>query len=124
MTDNHLDREFIEYQRKRLEEIRGELRRQSGEVQEERLEHSQEEQDATIDASDSSTYIFDREVDATVERQEKKRLAFVERALAKVEEGTYGICDDTGEPIQRGRLEAVPEAIYTLEAEQRHERYG
>jgi DnaK suppressor protein len=46
---------------------------------------------------------------------------FVRRALQKIEEGTYGICDATGEPIPRGRLEAVPEAIYTLEAQKRLE---
>jgi DnaK suppressor protein len=41
--------------------------------------------------------------------------------LQKIEEGTYGTCDDTGEPIPRGRLEAMPEAIYTVEAQQRRE---
>jgi DnaK suppressor protein len=39
-----------------------------------------------------------------------------------VEEGSYGICEDTGEEIPRGRLEAVPEAIRTVEAQQRFER--
>jgi DnaK suppressor protein len=46
----------------------------------------------------------------------------VERALQKIDERTYGICDATGELISRGRLEAVPEALYTLEAQQRQER--
>jgi DnaK suppressor protein len=45
----------------------------------------------------------------------------VQRALQKIEEGTYGLCDATGEPILRERLEAVPEAIYTLEAQIRRE---
>jgi DnaK suppressor protein len=45
----------------------------------------------------------------------------VERALQKIEEGTYGICDATGEPIPEGRLQASPEAIYTLQAQKRLE---
>ncbi|MBX6765032.1 MAG: TraR/DksA C4-type zinc finger protein [Rubrobacteraceae bacterium] len=49
------------------------------------------------------------------------RLASVQRALQKIDEGTYGICDETGEPIPRDRLEAVPEAIYTIEAQRRRE---
>jgi DnaK suppressor protein len=60
-------------------------------------------------------------MDATLEQTIENRLQYVERALQKIEEGTYGICDDTGEPIPRGRLEAMPEAIYTVEAQQRRE---
>lgn len=74
------------------------------------------------DSGDMSHSLFTREVDATVEEQTEKRLEDVERALRKIEEGTYGVCDDTGEPIPKGRLEAVPEAIYTVEAQQRRER--
>jgi DnaK suppressor protein len=61
-------------------------------------------------------------MDASVEEGIERRLGEVERALQKVEEGTYGVCDDTGEEIPRGRLEAVPEAIRTVEAQQRFER--
>ena len=52
---------------------------------------------------------------------ERRRQARDE-ALTRLSEGTYGICDDTGEPIPKGRLEAIPEAIYTVEAQQRRER--
>jgi DnaK suppressor protein len=74
------------------------------------------------DSGDMSQSLFTREMDATVEQTMEKRLESVDRALQKVEEGTYGICDDTGEPIPRGRLEAMPEAVYTVEAQQRRER--
>ena len=74
------------------------------------------------DSGDMSQSLFTREMDATVEQTMEKRLESVDRALQKIEEGTYGICDDTGEPIPRGRLEAMPEAIYTVEAQQRRER--
>jgi DnaK suppressor protein len=74
------------------------------------------------DSGDMSQSIFDREMDASVGEGIERRLGEVERALQKVEEGTYGICEDTGEKIPRGRLEAVPEAIRTVEAQQRFER--
>jgi DnaK suppressor protein len=45
-----------------------------------------------------------------------RRLRFVERALEKIEEGTYSIWDAMGEQIPKGWLEAVPEAVYTIEA--------
>lgn len=53
-----------------------------------------------------------------------KTLARVERALEKVEAGTYGICDMTGEQIDPERLKAIPWATYTLEAEQQLEERG
>ena len=55
--------------------------------------------------------MFNREMDATIGEQVERRLGDVERALQKIEEGTYGLSDESGEPIPRGRLEAVPEAI-------------
>ena len=69
-----------------------------------------------------SQSLFDREMDATVEQQLESRLDEIERALKKIEEGTYGVCEDTGEEIPKGRLEAVPEAVRTVEAQQRFER--
>jgi len=69
-----------------------------------------------------SQSIFDRELDASVGEGVERRLREVARALQKIEEGSYGVCDDTGEEIPRGRLEAVPEAIRTVEAQQRFER--
>ena len=57
----------------------------------------------------------------TLDERVNRRLKVVERALQKIGEGTYGICDDTGDPISKERLEAVPEAIYTIEAQKRRE---
>ena len=123
MANNELDKEFIEKQRERLQELRAELLRMVEGLEEDQRFRSEEEQDFTEhDSGDRSQSLFTREIDATVEQTLEKRLQYVERALQKIEEGTYGICDDTGEPIPRGRLEAVPEAIYTLEAQQRRER--
>jgi DnaK suppressor protein len=69
-----------------------------------------------------SQSIFDREMDASVGEQIERRLGEVERALQKIEDGTYGVCDDTGENIPKGRLEGVPEAMRTVEVQQRFER--
>ena len=66
-----------------------------------------------------------RQLDQTISEQAEGRLENVERALRKMEEGSYGICDDTGEEIPKGRLEAIPEAVTTVEAQQRRdERSG
>ena len=123
MTNNELDKEFVEKQRERLEGLRAELARIVEGLEEDQQDRAESEGDMTEnDSGDMSQSLFTREMDATVEQTMEKRLESVDRALQKVEEGTYGICDDTGEPIPRGRLEAMPEAIYTVEAQQRRER--
>jgi DnaK suppressor protein len=123
VENRELDREFIEEQRGRLEELHAELVRMVEGLEEDQRFRAEEEEDFTEhDSGDMSQSLFTREMDATVEQTIEKRLRNVERALQKIDEGTYGICDDTGEPIPRGRLEAVPEAIYTVEAQQRRER--
>jgi DnaK suppressor protein len=123
VANTELDQEFIERQRARLEELRDQLvRMRDGLEEDQRFRADEEEGFTQHDSGDMSQSLFTREVDATIEQQVERRLESVERALQKVEEGTYGICDDTGEPIPRGRLEAVPEAIRTVEAQQRFER--
>jgi DnaK suppressor protein len=123
LTNNELDKEFVEKQRERLEGLRAELARMVEGLEEDQQDRAESEGDMTEnDSGDMSQSLFTREMDATVEQTMEKRLESVDRALQKIEEGTYGICDDTGEPIPRGRLEAMPEAIYTVEAQQRRER--
>jgi DnaK suppressor protein len=122
LVNNELDKEFVEKQRERLEELRAELTGVVRGLEEDQRSQAEDEQDFTEhDSGDMSQSLFDREMDATLEQTIENRLQYVERALQKIEEGTYGICDDTGEPIPRGRLEAMPEAIYTVEAQQRRE---
>ena len=123
MTNNELDNEFIEKQRGQLEELRAELVRMVEGLDEDQRFRAEEEEDFTQhDSGDMSQSLFTREMDATVEQTMEKRLESVDRALEKVEEGTYGLDDETGEPIPRGRLEAIPEALYTVENQQRRER--
>ncbi len=123
MANNELDKEFVEKQGERLAELRAELTRMVEGLEEDQQDRGESEGDMTEnDSGDMSQSLFTREMDATVEQTMEKRLESVDRALQKIEEGTYGICDDTGEPIPRGRLEAMPEAVYTVEAQQRRER--
>jgi DnaK suppressor protein len=123
LAENGLDQEFIARQERRLQELKGELERIRDGLEDDERFRSEEEGDFTEhDAGDRSQSLFTREVDATIEEQVERRLKLVERALQKIEEGTYGICDESGEPIPKGRLEAVPEAIYTVEVQQRRER--
>ena len=110
MANNELDEAFIEKQKDRLVERKAELERMRNETRDIARERSQEEQDTQFDSGDASQYIFERELED------------VDRALEKIEEGTYGLSDDTGEPIPKGRLEAIPEAIYTVEGQERRER--
>ena len=120
MTNNELDQEFIAQQRQRLQGLKAELERVRGGPQEDERFRAEEEGDFTQhDSGDMSQSLFTREVDATVEQQVERRLQYVERALQKIEEGSYGLSDDSGQPIPRGRLEAVPEAIRTVEEQQR-----
>ena len=123
MANNELDKEFVDKQRERLEELRSELARMVEGLEEDQQDRAESEGDMTEnDSGDMSRSLFARELDAGVEQTVERRLRNVERALQKIEEGTYGICDATGEPISKGRLEAVPEALYTLEAQERQER--
>ncbi len=117
-----LDPQFVERQRARLEDMRRMLLRAHAGIEEEEREWSESSQYARPDAEDVAARILAGEVDTALDQAIMRRLALIQRALEKVGEGSYGVCDDTGEPIPRGRLEAVPEAIYTLEAQKARER--
>ena len=122
-TNTELDENFIAIQKERLQSLREELLRIMNAAEEDERTRGEQEGDFTEhDAGDMSRDIFDREIDATIVEQVEQRLEIVERALHKIEEGTYGLSDVSGEPIPRGRLEAVPEAIRTVEEQQRFER--
>jgi DnaK suppressor protein len=122
MTDDRLDGDFIAKQKRRLLGMKAELERmRDGLEGDARWWHEEEEDFTQHDSGDRSLSLFTRELDLTLDERVKRRLKVVERALQKIDEGTYGICDDTGDPIPKERLEAVPEAIYTIEAQKRRE---
>ena len=123
MANGALDQEFVESQKQRLIDLRDELTRLRDGLEEDEVELEGGGDDfSETDSGDMSQSIFDRELDASVGEGIERRLGEVDRALQKIEEGSYGVCEDTGEEIPRGRLEAVPEAIRTVEAQQSFER--
>jgi DnaK suppressor protein len=123
LADQELDQQFVERQRERLLGVRDELVRIREGMTEDERDLAEKEGDFTEhDSGDMSQNMFTREMDASIGEQAERRLGEIDRALQKIEEGTYGLSDDSGEPIPRGRLEAVPEAIRTVEEQQRFEQ--
>jgi RNA polymerase-binding transcription factor len=120
--DDELDEQFIERQRERLVGLREELIRIREGMSADEEDLGETEGDMTLDSGDLSQDMFTREMDASIGEQAERRLGEVDRALQKIEDGTYGLSDDSGEPIPAGRLEAVPEAIRTVEEQQRFEQ--
>jgi DnaK suppressor protein len=74
------------------------------------------------DNADSGAILADIERDSAFDENEKQLLRQVEHALARIEDGTYGICEVTGQPIPVARLRALPWATMTVEAAERYER--
>ena len=122
MADQELDQQFVESQRERLVGLRDELVRIREGMSADEKDLGETEGETTLDSGDLSQDMFTREMDASIGEQVGRRLGEVDRALQKIEEGTYGLSDDSGETIPRGRLEAVPEALRTVEEQQRFER--
>jgi DnaK suppressor protein len=122
LADQELDQQFVESQRERLVGLRDELVRIREGMADDERDLGEAEGDTQLDSGDLSQDLFTREMDASIGEQVGRRLGEIDRALQKIEEGTYGLSDDSGESIPRGRLEAVPEALRTVEEQQRFER--
>ena len=122
MHNDEIDQQFVERQRERLVGLRDELVRIREGMSADEEDLGETEGETTLDSGDLSQDMFTREMDASIGEQVERRLGEVDRALQKIEDGTYGLSDDSGEPIPRGRLEAVPEALRTVEEQQRFEQ--
>ena len=122
MANAELDDKFVAQQRERLEQLRDELVRIQRGMEGDEQNRGEEQGDTQFDSGDMAGDIFDREMDATIGEQAGRRLEDVERALQKIEDGSYGLSDESGEPIPRGRLEAAPEATRTVNEQQRFEK--
>jgi DnaK suppressor protein len=74
------------------------------------------------DLADRATSETDRALELRARDRQRKLISKIDAALARIEDGTYGYCDETGEPIGLKRLDARPIATLSLEAQERHER--
>ncbi|HZE28934.1 MAG TPA: TraR/DksA C4-type zinc finger protein [Gaiellaceae bacterium] len=86
------------------------------------LEDEREEIQSNNHLADDATSTYDRELDATLEGNEERALEAIDAALARIENGTYGICANCGEPIGTDRLEAVPWTTQCIDCKRKEER--
>jgi DnaK suppressor protein len=78
--------------------------------------------DAGDDSADAGAKTFEREHELALTENARELLAQTERVLAKIEGGTYGVCESCGEPIGKARLQAFPRATLCVACKQREER--
>ena len=112
---NEMQREYF---RQKLQRWRDELLRDSSLT----LAHLQQESLAEPDIADRASLETDRSLELRTRDRERKLIAKIDEALRRIEEGTYGYCEETAEPISLRRLEARPIATLSVEAQERHER--
>lgn len=107
-----------EYFRAKLLSWRDDILKEARET----LQHLQEENQNHSDAADRATTETERTIELRARDRQRKLIAKIDAALQRIEDGTYGYCEETGEPIGLKRLEARPTATLSVEAQERHER--
>ena len=88
----------------------------------ETLAHLQAESENHPDLADRASSETDRAIELRARDRQRKLIAKIDAALGRLDDGTYGYCEETGEPISLKRLEARPIATLSVEAQERHER--
>lgn len=86
------------------------------------LQHLQEETEKAADVADRASAETDRTIELRTRDRARKLINKIDEALRRIEDESYGYCEETGEPIGVRRLEARPVATLSLEAQERHER--
>jgi DnaK suppressor protein len=117
----NLSKDFLERQRSRLIALRAALGDTRTAREDEEHAIQAESGGRAAEYEDDAQKLAMLELDENLANRATTRRTYVERALQKIEEGTYGVSDASGKPIQLERLEAVPEAIYTLAEQQARE---
>ncbi|MBB4001818.1 MAG: RNA polymerase-binding protein DksA [Aurantimonas endophytica] len=107
-----------EYFRRKLLAWKAEILRESRET----LEALANENSSQADAADRASSETDRSIELRARDRQRKLISKIDAALERIEDGTYGFCEETGEPISLKRLDARPIATMSLEAQERHER--
>jgi DnaK suppressor protein len=107
-----------EYFRQKLLSWRADLLKDSSET----LQHLQEETVPEADVTDRASTETDRFTELRTRDRERKLIGKIDSALRRLDDGTYGYCEETGDPIGIKRLDARPIATLSIEAQERHER--
>ena len=107
-----------EYFRQKLNDWKQDILRESKET----LETLQDQSGKLADMADRASSETDRSIELRARDRQRKLIAKIDAALQRIEDGTYGYCEETGEPISLKRLDARPIATLSIEAQERHER--
>ncbi|ALK08785.1 RNA polymerase-binding transcription factor DksA [Blastochloris viridis] len=107
-----------EYFRRKLLGWKEDILKESRET----LLNLQEENQNHSDLADRASSETDRAIELRARDRQRKLIAKIDAALDRLEDGSYGYCEETGEPISLKRLEARPIATLSVEAQERHER--
>ncbi len=108
----------LEYFRQKLERWREELLMESNET----IQHLQEDSPQEPDIADRASLETDRALELRTRDRERKLITKIDEALERIENKSYGFCEETNDPISLRRLEARPIATLSIEAQERHER--
>lgn len=107
-----------EYFRKKLMAWKEEIHKESKET----IYHLQQESGQHPDVADRASNETERSLELRTRDRQRKLVAKIDSALKRIDEGSYGYCEETGEPISLKRLDARPIATLSIEAQERHER--
>ena len=116
--EKFMNAKMKEYFRQKLVSWKNELLRESSQT----LNNLQNENEAKPDITDRASEEIDRSFELRTRDRERKLINKIDAALKRIEDGTYGYCDETGDPISIKRLEARPVATLSLEAQEMHEK--
>jgi DnaK suppressor protein len=117
-----IDAAFVAKQREYLLRLRASLVAAAEATESDEAQVKSDRLSGALELEDDAQDLDALERDGNLVVRDLERLARVDRALQKIEEGTYGLSDSSGAPIPRERLEAVPEAVYTLSEEEVRDR--
>ena len=117
-TEDFMNPRMSEYFRQKLVVWRSELVEESNAT----LQNLQEGGIVEADIADRASVETERSLELRTRDRARKLIAKIDEALGRIEDGSYGYCEDTMEPIGLSRLEARPIATLSLEAQERHER--
>ena len=116
--EKFMNAKMKEYFRQKLLSWKKDLLKESSQT----ITNLQSENEAKPDITDRASEEIDRSFELRTRDRERKLINKIDAALQRIEDGTYGYCDETGDPISIKRLEARPVATLSLEAQEMHEK--